>query len=212
MRIKGAIEIEGIRLVVDIEAPDNEREVFVTNISPSFLVIPRARWPVEFLELDSEVIEAARTAGIQRLSDLVDEQWQLRLPDDLIQHHAVIQEAVKRLRGIALTFEPVAPEPVLREGREPFPIPTAEEIKPERKSVTRSPDSPLNSIGVPEKLLKTLEKQRGVTTIRDLLELGRRKLVMTTGITVNDVEMLEGKLADAGYDWDAELEHPAATQ
>lgn len=198
MRIKGEIEIEGVKLYVDIEAPDGDRVIFVTNLTSSFLVVPKQRWPVEFLELRPETIEGLREAGVDTLGDLVDDSWQLTIPEGLKQHQQEIGHAVAQLREIAMTFEE-HPEPDALLASETFPLP--EEESRALTTVSLSLNTQLASIGVPERICAQLLKTRNIGSIRELLQLGRRKLVMTDGIKLDDVQTIERRMVDAGVDW-----------
>lgn len=208
MRIKGEIEIEGVKLCIDIEAPDDDRVIFVTNLTPSFLVVPKQRWPVEFLELRPETIEGLRDAGVDTLGDLVDDSWQLTLLPGLEQHHQEIRGAIAQLREIAMTFED-HPEPDALPASETFPLPEEETRAPASDSLSLG--TQLASIGVPERICVQLLRTRNIGSIRELLQLGRRKLVMTAGIKLDDVQTIERRMADAGVDWKTPIE-PAQTE
>jgi len=204
MRVKGRIEVEGVTLVVDIEAPDDQQEVFVTNIDPSVLTIPKGRWSLDFLGLPEKVVGKLQGCGLRTLGDITDEHWQVQLPSDLTDHLEVVTEAVVRLREIALTFEPSEEDAITsNKGKHPFPLPEedGQEEPEEPTTKTVSGTDSLISIGVPAETVNILAQERGITTIQDLIQLGRRKVVMTTGININNVKTLDEKLAEAGFSW-----------
>ncbi|MBI5728252.1 MAG: hypothetical protein HY984_00685 [Candidatus Magasanikbacteria bacterium] len=204
MHIQGEMTIEGVRLVVDIEAPDDDREIFVTNLGPSFITIPKQRWPLEYLDLADETREALRQAGVRTLADVIDRSWQLSLPQGLDGYHDEVWSALESLRSIALTFEAL-PDDVAEPGLEPFPI--GEEIAKVKAPPSRlSLDTQLASIGVPQSICIKLQKARNTTSIRELLRLGRRKLVMTAGIVVSDVDTIDQKFKGAGVWWNTPLD------
>lgn len=209
MRISGVVVIEGVQLVVNVDAPDDEREIYVTNLHPSFVVVPRERWPVEYLNLSAEVVADLKGAGIHTLWDFTNGAWEVRLPSTVGQHFDAVTNAIGQVRQLAITFEIPTESSREMQKREAVPI---GQVVTQQEAVVHRPvsgtlGSSLISIGVPDAVVSKLRRARGeVETIRDLLTLGRRKLVMTTGISAQEVTEVEERIRGAGFDWNTSLE------
>lgn len=218
MWIRGVVQVDDVRLMIDIDVPDGEREVYVTNVSHRCLVIPQERWPLDLLDLDDATLRALTGAGLKTVGDVVDcasPQWAVRLSGELEPLTSVVQGALDRLRAMALIFGNTENDGD-NEPREPFPIagqprhrlPPVVEVSSEASS-DASGEKPeqkipleanLTTIGVPGKVAKKLAES-GAATIGQLLERGRRKLVMTQGVKATDVELIEQKLRANGFVW-----------
>ncbi len=216
MMIKGVFEVDGVRILVDVDIPAGQREVYVTNVSAQCLVIPRERWRLDLLDLNAATLGALTSAGMKTLDDLVSDNWELKLPDELLEFKEAVERAVIRLRSVALTFDPLSEN--VEQQRSPFPIPAEQQrrlppVVPQgqredqvvvaSKSRQQIPlSSSLTTIGVSGKIAKTLS-ERGAATIGQLLERGRSKLVMTPGLKSTDVNLVERKLLEHGFSWPA---------
>jgi hypothetical protein len=208
MIIKGVVEVEGVRLVINVEAPDDEREIHVTNIHPSFLVVSKERWPIEFLDLNPEVYTALKTAGIITLGDITDADWEVRLPKAMERYYSDVVSAVGEVRGLAVVFEQAPYQPQL-ERLEALPIssPEAAPAPEVPRSSSFTLDTEPAQVGIPENTLKKLRKAgREVGTLGAMIKLGRRKMIMTTGVKDGDIQAVEAGLRRAGFDWSTSID------
>lgn len=204
MRIRGVIHVNDVRLVADIDAPDDVRDVYVTNVSPDYIIIPRDRWLLAHLSLPEDVLAAFTAVGIRFLGEVVDAQWTVTLPASLAVHFPVVVGAVSDLRGRAITFD------VGQEGpsnRDPIPIPTEAVAKdravlPLLQSLGNPLDLGLAEAGFPDKLAGVLRTQRAVTSVRLLIAAGKRRVTMTQGVNNTDIEVIERRLEQLGLGWD----------
>lgn len=186
MKIQGVLSVEGINFHIDVDAPDDERNIYVTNVHPNCLVIPKERWRVDFLGLPETVVAALHKRGIYTLKVLTDEKWELAI-DDLPEETAlVIKEALAHFRKIALLFERV------ERYREPLGVGSASvsvEHTGARKSVvTLATDISVCGLSQPQ---EQALRGKGVTTLADLMKLGRSRLFMTRGFDEKAVERVE---------------------
>ena len=201
MRVTGSIDVDGVKLVVDVDVPDGMTQVFVTNISSDCLVIPKSRWPITLLELGSMSVQVLQQAGLVSLGDITDDQWNVRLPEPLQPLVEEVTKAVQRLRAVALTFD--AEEPAVpADDREGFPIAVSDSVVAMTEEISLLPppeNDPLDQLiqsvtyELPKRLVRILH-DKGVKTVRDLVALGRRKVVFTKGMTAADVDLLDVKL------------------
>lgn len=211
MRIQGMLTVEGIRLHVDIESFDNERELFVTNVHPSCLVIPRERWRVEFLGLPQHVLAELRENGILTLDRLVDEEWNLdrrkikvSLSEETWQ---ALSYSLETLREIALVFDmPKDPsEPRLLEA---VFSPKRKEEREEAERVSRvSEDEDIRVLTLSSATERTLRKYHGVNAIRDLLGLRYEQLIMTRGIDEVEIQKIKAALERLGVAVEGRWDH-----
>lgn len=196
MKIQGVLNVEGVELHVNIEAPDGQRELYVTNIHPSCLVIPRERWRVEYLGLPSEVVRGLKEQGISSLEDLLNEEWNLDLKK--VQKKltasaiAQIEQSLHNFLEIALVFDMPRqfPEVNVRDvihqngnGKHP-------------QKNEGALDTSIEVLGLPVLLRKALERHHKVTTLRDLVALDKDQLIMTPGIDGKSIQRIEAALKD----------------
>jgi len=200
MRIVGQIQVEDVVLTVDIDVPDGEKEVFVTNISARCLVIPKERWPLGFLELGGDTLTVLRDAGLTTIGDVTGMGWQVELPASLAQLEPEVQGALDLLRcTVALTFSPEEKKKTGDDVRVPFPIGAAPSSLKDGPVVT--PDSFLADIGLLPELVTCLKVKRGVHRVAELIALGKHKLMFTAGISAGDVVAVENALRTHGMAW-----------
>lgn len=201
MRVTGSIDVDGVKLVVDVDVPDGMTQVFVTNISPDCLVIPKSRWPITLLELGSMSVQVLQQAGLMTLENITDEQWNVRLPESLQPLVEEVTKAVQRLRAVALTFE-AEESTAPTDYREGFPIAIGDSVvaaagetsllpPPENDPMDRLIES--MTYELPKRLVRIFH-DKGIKTVRDLIALGRRKVVFTKGVTAADIDLLDVKL------------------
>lgn len=197
MRIAGLIQVEDVTLHVDIDVPDGEQEVFVTNISSRCLVIPKERWPLEFLELGGETLAVLHSNGLRTIGDVTDIGWTVQLSATLSPLEEEVQRALDHLRNtVALSFSPedgknsAAPAVDEVPAKEPFPI---------RVDIT--PESSLSDIGLGAEILRILLAKRNVRTVGQLRALGKHKLMFTAGVSAGDVIAVDGALRNHGVGW-----------
>ncbi len=218
MRISGTVEVGDVRLMIDIDAPDHERVICVTNVSPQCLVIPRDRWLLDHTDLSASALAELNQANVRTLGDAVDESWQVRLPKNLVHLSDEVQNAVDRLRSLALTFDQESAEEV-HSGLHAFPVsenperrhaPTAEQppltltlsralVGPKPREEIK-PESDLASLGLAAPLIKVLGKIP-VVSVGQLISRGRRQTMMTVGVKASDLSIIEQKLNNNGFQW-----------
>lgn len=198
MKIEGVVTVEGVELHVNIEAPDDERELWVTNIHPSCLVIPRERWRVEYLGLPLEVLKECKNQGIASLDDLLSEQWkvdlkkvQKKLSVSAIAH---IEQATHNFLEIALVFD------MPRQ----YPEVNVQDVihqngkQDNSQKNTGTLDASIEVLELPVMLRKTLERHLKVKTIRELVALDRDQLIMTPDVDEKSIRRIEAALNARG--------------
>ncbi len=107
MKIKGMLEVSGVNLNVNIEAPDQSREIYVTNVSPQCLIIPRERFDVGYLGLSYPVLEELGRKKIDNLAQLLPIGWELDwVALDLTPRaKAELEDAMAKFRKMVLMTE-----------------------------------------------------------------------------------------------------------
>lgn len=207
MRVRGTVDLEGIILKVDLEAPDTEREVWVTNVHHNVLVIPRERWKVEFLGLPEEILRELKEKGVQNLEDVLEyHSWNVR--EKLLSPGAseALKATIARFREIALLAnEPEPPPRAAAPARGvPLRVPAApaSAARPERTHGGNGKqryrlDTPISDLPLPASLIAALEVRRGAKTVADLAALGNR-IAMTPGIKPGDIAVIHEAIRDAG--------------
>lgn len=210
MNIKGVLEMEGgPNLHIDIEAPDDQEHIFVTNIHPNCLVIPKERWWVGYLALSPGVLRELRSKAIEHLDQLVDSSWELTVDGLSERARKEIIEALAHFQEIALVFKEPSREELGKEVVS-FPLekiqakaelavspPIGEEVKLKPRHV--SPDTSLEALMMPLHITTILKVRYEVVTISDVLRLGKRRLVMTPGLSAEDIRKLEIIFERAGH-------------
>ncbi|MBI2636699.1 MAG: hypothetical protein HYW81_00700 [Parcubacteria group bacterium] len=208
MRIKGVVEVEGVRLHVDIQAPDEREDVYVTNLHPNCLVVPKERWYVEFLGLSQSAQVELAAENIRHLGQLTDGEWKLSRNGLTEATTSELNAALQHLREMALLFEQTPLEQIVRE-LVGFPIPeVAEEDAEAGETGTAASeaggalplDTPLKEVPkLAPVILDLLPFVHKARTIADVLKLGTGRIIMTPGITAKDVTRLVEVLAEAGH-------------
>ena len=204
MRIQGVIRVNDVRLIADIDAPDDARDVYITNVSPDYIIIPRERWPLTHLSLSEEVLAAFTAAGLSFLGEIVDAQWTVTLPESLAAHFPVVVEAVGKLRGRAITFDGDE-GPSSQRTQIPIPMDALVQdraVLPLLHTIKDPTTLSLSEAGFPPKLVGLLKTHRQITTVRSLIEAGKRRVTMTTGVNNADVELIGRRLEQLGLSWD----------
>lgn len=205
MRIKGVVEVEGVRLHVDIQAPDAKEDVYVTNLHPNCLVVPKERWYVEFLGLSQSAQVELAAENIRHLGQLTDGEWKLSRNGLTEGTTRELTEALARLREMALFFEQTPLEQIVRE-LVGFPIPDVTEESVEVAEAASEAggalplDTPLKEVPkVAPVMLDLLPFVHKVRTIADVLRLGTGRIIMTPGVSAKDVDRLVQVFAEAGH-------------
>jgi len=206
MRIRGTIIVEGIKLHVDIEAPPHERELLVTNVHPSRIVIPRERWKIEYLGLSDKVVSKLRALGFKTLDNLLDSEWSLdpigmhRIPADARQE---VEQALEDFKEAALIFE------MPREDR---PGDDAAEAKRQTiASENRTSSGPaahqngsaklddtISVIGLPKPVEDAICQRHRVALIRELAALTEEDLIMTPHVDEKALRRIRDALKERG--------------
>ena len=204
MKIQGTVTVEGISLRVDIEAPDDTKELYVTNVHPNCLVIPRERWRVEFLGLPAEIVAALHAHNIFTLGELVDNHWNPRVLGLNETIDAKIEEAVAAFRKIALVFE----RSENGDGRGPTPrekraLPlhaTIAELLVAKEEDKRSSlfQNDIAFLGLLKPQEDALRKTKGVRTLGDVEKLGHARLMMTEHMDQKGMAKIEAVFRKAG--------------
>lgn len=206
MNIKGVMEVEGVRLFIAIDAPDESRDIYVTNVHPNCVVIPKERWPVEYLGLSQYALRDLAEHNVTHLDQLVDGQWQLSRKGLNKNTDDEIIASLDGLRRIALLFEQLTPGEIARE-LVGYPVRSSsvsdifiadDQDEVDRASV--SPDTPLQEIEeLPAKLRDILHAAHGVSTIADVLKLGLTRVIMTPNVDANDVNLMKIAFEHIGH-------------
>ncbi len=71
MRINGAIEIFGKKIIIDVQAPDDENEIIIINKKPDQELISKSDFPIEFLGLSVIALAELKNNGFISLGDIV---------------------------------------------------------------------------------------------------------------------------------------------
>ncbi len=191
MKIQGVIQVEGVELHVDIEAPDDQKELYVTNVHPDCLVIPKERWKVEFLGLPVDALIELQMRGVTTLGQLVDETWNIGASGLSEGTKRKVQEALTTFRQIALVFErPKQYDAPAAKIRQPGVGPT------NNKNVELS----LSEVGLLKNQEEALRSTRKVATYGDLIALGRGRLMMTNQMDERAVAKIETALRSVGLE------------
>lgn len=194
MRIEGEVTVEGVKLHVRINAPDNTTELFVTNVHPNCLTIPRERWGIEFLGLSPQALAELRARNITNLSQLADGKWSLGVDGFSMETCAEITESLRMLTDAAIVFEI------------PNPIQLATLFSSRQQDVTEAEEADLTAlehdiavVGLQKPQEEALRK-RGLLTLGTLYCLGRNKLVMSPRMDERGIRRIEEALSAAGFD------------
>ncbi len=196
MKVLGTLNLEGIKLHVQIEAPDDERVLYVTNVHPNCLVIPRDRWKVEFLGLPRATIEELHRRDIFFLGQIVNENWTLGahgLNEEMLRQ---IGEALRIFLDIALVFD-LPPKYRLEQLFSPTAEADGEETMGPVDGASRDLDVSVIGLLIPQK--EALRK-KNINTLGDVLKLGRNRLVMTQGLDGRAMEKIEAALRKYGLE------------
>lgn len=204
MKVQGTLKLEGVKLHVRIEAPDDERTLYVTNVHPNCLVIPRNRWKIEFLGLPRETIEELHRRDIFFLGQLVNENWTLGAHGLNEEMHRQIGEALRAFFDIALVFD-LPPQHQLERLFAPPPEAEAAEGSSNGGSGERESITVIGLLRPQEEALR----KKDVTTLGDILQLGRDRLLMTRGVDVRAMEKIETALRKYGLTRAANPQTPA---
>lgn len=175
MQIQGTLTVEGVQLHVHIDAPDEARELYVTNIPPTALLIPRERVRIEWLGLPPDVIQRLREKGIHALGHLVDGAWRLLASHLDEEERIAVTEALARFLEAALVFEFPSSTPtleVLAENEKRFEAfrreltrqePVAVSASPQKIAIQEAPPpEAVSRNGVPHTDIKVLGLPAGV--------------------------------------------------
>lgn len=198
MKVQGTLTVEGVKLYVRIDARDDEQELYVTNVHPNCLVIPKERWKVDYLGLPSEVVQELKNRGILFLGQLVDGKWNLGVSGFNEEMQAVISDALRKFLEIALVFDL------------PVKYQLGQLFTPQLAAVTqklRVPDDgkpvleqDISTIGLNKNQVDVLKNLKKVRTIGDLMELGRNRILMTPQMDARGIQKIEEALREYGLE------------
>lgn len=195
MRVKGTLTIEGVNLHLNVSAPDDQQEIYLANVHPSCMVIPKDRWKIEYLGLPPEAVQELRSRNISVLGQLVNETWTLGVDGLNDEMRVAINEALDRFLDIALRFE-LPPEKKTVQ----VPARPQAEVAASPNGTTNGAaplDLELSVIGL-LKGQETAVKKKGAATLGDLLKLGRNRILMIDKMDVRGMEKIEAALRSHG--------------
>lgn len=207
MKVQGTLSLEGIKLHVRIDAPDDQQTLYVTNVHPNCLVIPKDRWRVEFLGLPKEIVAELHQRNIVFLGQLIDENWNLGahgLNEDMRQQ---IGEALRIFFKIALVFD-LPPKYKLERLFKP-PALTDDDDEPAPTNGVSGTDQDIAVAGLLGHQEESLRKMKNVNTLGDILRLGRNRLFMTKGVDARAMEKIETALRKYGLEMSDNPQTPA---
>ncbi len=195
VKIQGVLEVGGINLHVDIETHDGESDIYVTNVHPNCLVIPKERLMVDFLGLPSEVVLYLQAKGFSSLASLVDDHWQVKSNGFSPDIKDAVSVAIKQLRDKALVFDRV------ERFREPMGVVDLPKGKELVGGVSEGGDEKLDVDISSCDLNKAVEenlRRKEVNTLRDVVVRGRGRLMMVKGMDRKAIAKIELALMSAG--------------
>lgn len=198
MKVQGTLTLEDVKLFVRIDVPDDQREVFVTNVHPDCLVIPKERWRIEFLGLPPDTVQELKDREISTLGQLVDEKWNIGVHGLSEETHAVVLDAVRHFLGLALVFELPTRYQLENLFSKPLAVEVEEAVGQGNGSDGLTQD--IGTIGLRKPQEDALRNNREVNTFADLLKLGRNRLVMTTQMDEKGMQKIEKALRKFGLE------------
>lgn len=207
MKVQGTLSLEGVKLHVRIDAPDDQQTLYVTNVHPNCLVIPKERWRVEFLGLPKEIVEELHRRNIVFLGQLINENWTLGahgLNEDMRQQ---IGEALRIFLDIALVFD-LPPKYKLEQLFRPSAS-TDDEEAIESPNGGSGLDQDISVAGLLTYQEETLQKTKNVKTLGDILKMGRSRLLMTKGVDARAMDKIEVALRKYGLNLSDDPQTPA---
>src|SRR3989338_6319697 len=105
MRLKGVLEMEGIKLHLNVELQDGERNIYLAKVHPNCVVIPKERWPVDLLGFSPDCVRMLKSKNVKYLSELVDESWKLVVADFSEKIQQELEVCMNRFKTLALIFD-----------------------------------------------------------------------------------------------------------
>ena len=214
IKITGKVEVEGIVLTINIEAPDDTTELYVTNVSKEYITIPKERMLIEHLGLNESTVRHLEGIGIHNLGQLLASGWEVKTLNGIPQAAQWdIDRALQEVRRTAIIFEPMPLQEnaTAQVGAEPSRKPPAMSISQSgqlaRKVLADREilpqvimlESPFSSLGLNIKVVKAIQKKHGAMNVKELIALGRNRLVMTPGVTSDDIDFIEQRVETLGY-------------
>lgn len=212
MKIVGKIEVEGVVLTVNVDAPDDCTQLYLTNVEPEHIALPLAQVPLSFLTLKPATLTELQRLGLANLAQLLDAGWHIKsLPELSSELRTEIATAIDRLRQTAAIVEPL-PETV------EVPVEGLVKLLPElslaetaaiTREILADPEvlaerimleSGVGKLGLRPEAVKTLHRRYGTgMKLQDLFALSKARLTMTPGLTAMDVAMIELKARRMGF-------------
>lgn len=214
IKIIGKVEVEGIILNINIEAPDDATELYVTNVSKEHITIPKERMLISHLGLNESTVRSLERLDIHNLGQLLEDGWDIKHLNGIPQAAQLdIDRALQEVRRTAVIFEPIA----FQESAA-TQAPAEPSRKPPEMSISQSGqlarkvladrevlpqaitfESPFSSLGFTAKFVKAVQKKHGNINVKVFIALGRPRLVMTPGVTSDDIALIERRLEVFGY-------------
>lgn len=214
MKITGKVEVEGIILNINIEAPDDATELYVTNVSKEHITIPKERMLISHLGMNENTVRFLEGLNIHNLGQLLENGWDPKPLNNIPQAAQWdIDRALQEVRRTAVIFEPVA----LQEDAS-MQVPVEPSRKPPEMTISQSGqlarkvladrevlpqvialDNAFSSLGFTAKFVKAIQRKHGAINVKELIALGRAHLVMTPGVTSDDIALIEQRLETFGY-------------
>lgn len=222
MRLQGAFRVGEATLSLDVEIPEDGGVVAVTNAPAECLIIPRERLPLIALSLSEEVRQELADRRVVTVADLIGSRgWDLRPRDFSQKADAELKELISTLFAAALMPDDSQDRPAEVLPTIQFPIDEEAELDDTKPSMAVSSsetqvdgstsstagtpaeskpiqdDDPLSVLKIPEQAVRALHA-RSCSIVGALCGLTKAQLVMTSGITPQDVASIEKALARCG--------------
>ncbi len=214
MKIEGVITVEGVDLHVDVEASDEARHLYITNVAPNTLILPPERLRLEWLALSPKTLTALIEQQRENLADIVDQQGNLTVKDLPPKAQKEVEQALAHLKQAALVFDwklhTAAVRNIPIEGDLPRTLPGSPAMgaarSPQQYSKAELLKRHVNEIEVLCDPQRRSLATRAVNTIGDLLTLGEDELVMIPGFDVDKIEQIKTWLAAKGVSFNGLVE------
>ncbi|MBI4094134.1 hypothetical protein HY417_04170 [Candidatus Kaiserbacteria bacterium] len=198
MKIQGVLTIEGVKLHVDIDALDDDQDLYVTNVHPNCLVIPKERWRVEFLGLPPDIVEQLQKRGIGTLDKLVNGDWHARVDGFDEASQRKIAASLAEFLRIAFVFNYHG---ISSDSEEVLQADTTETtVLHERRTDDPALNTDIAVVGLLKPQEETLRNRKGMATLGDLVKLGRSRLLMTDTMDERGVQKIEVALRERGLE------------
>lgn len=217
MKLRGVLEMEGIRLHLNVELQDGECNIYLAKVHPNCVVIPKERWPVDLLGLPPDCVRALKSRKVKSLSELVDESWNLVIGGFSEKTQQDIEACVHRFKSLALIFDQEPLDVVKVEthvfvDESPHAPKQAEDSAlkdPAPAQPYREPEAiSIDEFGLSKEETELLRSYHEIETVADVHKRGQARIVMTPGFTHKGVSQLLEGLQRVGYPFNRKHKEP----